>query len=104
MKKFADLTSEAKESLMNGDWTKLGQLMDSNFETRKSIYGEECLGQKNLKMIEIARKFGAHCKFPGNLMVLFFYNPYTYTYFELESSDMESYNHTNFYPFYGNGK
>ena len=81
MKKFADLTSEAKESLMNGDWTKLGQLMDSNFETRKSIYGEECLGQKNLKMIEIARKFGAHCKFPGSLMVLFFYNPYTYTYF-----------------------
>ena len=81
MKKFADLTSEANESLLNGDWTKLGQLMDCNFETRKSIYGEECLGQKNLKMIEIAQKYGAHCKFPGNLNVfLLFYNILKYLY------------------------
>ena len=77
MKKFADLTNEAKESLMGGDWTKLGQLMDCNFETRKSIYGNECLGQKNLQMIEIARKYGAHCKFPGNIIYI---NIPTFTY------------------------
>ena len=69
MKKFADLTSEAKDAILSGDWAKLGELMDCNFETRKSIYGEECLGKKNLQMIEIARKYGAHCKFPGKILV-----------------------------------
>ena len=69
MKKFADLTSEAKDAILSGDWAKLGELMDCNFETRKSIYGEECLGRKNLQMIEIARKYGAHCKFPGNFSI-----------------------------------
>ena len=71
MKKFADLTTEAKDAIITGDWSKLGELMDCNFETRKIIYGEECLGKKNLQMIEIARKYGANCKFPGRFFLLF---------------------------------
>ena len=64
MKKFADLTVEAKEAIEKSDYKKLGQLMDDNFLTRKKLYGEACLGNKNLQMIEIAQKYG-HCKFPG---------------------------------------
>jgi hypothetical protein len=36
-----------------------------NFDLRRKIYGDECLGDRNLKMVEIGRKYGAACKFPG---------------------------------------
>ena len=65
MKSFANFTIEAKEALEKKDWQRLGRLMDLNFEKRREIYGEAALGQKNLQMIEIARKHSAHCKFPG---------------------------------------
>lgn len=70
MQKFANLTLEAKEAIEKGDWAQLGHLMDCNFQTRQSIYGQACLGRKNLQMIEIARKHGAHCKFPGTCLFL----------------------------------
>ena len=65
MKSFANFTTEAVEALQNKNWQRLGQLMDLNFEKRREIYGDAALGQKNLQMIEIARKHSAHCKFPG---------------------------------------
>ena len=66
MKKFAELTELAVASIRDKDWQKLGSLMDDNFENRRSLYGDAALGEKNLKMIEIARKHGAHAKFPGS--------------------------------------
>ena len=69
MRKLAAITDEAKDIFESGskDWDSLAKLMNQNFELRRSIYGEECLGQGNLRMIEIGRKYGAGCKFPGNL-------------------------------------
>ena len=40
--------------------------MDENFATRRKLYGDETLGRKNLQMVDICQKYGAHCKFPGN--------------------------------------
>ena len=30
------------------------------------MYGDECIGEENLKMIDIGQKFEAACKFPGS--------------------------------------
>ena len=43
----------------------LSILFFQNFDLRRKVYGDECLGERNLKMVEIGRKFGAACKFPG---------------------------------------
>lgn len=40
--------------------------MNQNFEQRRKLYGDACLGDDNLKMISIARKFGASAKFSGS--------------------------------------
>ena len=72
MKMFGSLTLEAREALLQGNWPRLGELMDCNFQTRQSIYGQACLGSKNLQMIEIAKRHGAFCKFPGTKYNNFF--------------------------------
>lgn len=66
MKKFADLTEEAKTAIKNHDWSTLADLMNSNFEMRRELYGDAALGVDNLKMIEIGCSFGAAVKFPGS--------------------------------------
>jgi glucuronokinase len=43
-----------------------GALMDRNFDLRRAVYGDECLGWKNIRMVELARRFGASAKFPGS--------------------------------------
>ena len=50
MNKLADLATEAVEALEQQDWTRLGSLMDCNFDTRRQVYTEAALGSKNLKM------------------------------------------------------
>ena len=45
--------------------------MDQNFGTRRKLYGDETLGRKNLQMVDICQKYGAHCKFPGNFKLDF---------------------------------
>ena len=54
------------QALKSKDWSRFGQLMDENFATRRKMYGDETLGRKNLQMVDICQKYGAHCKFPGN--------------------------------------
>lgn len=65
MKAFAELTKKAKDAIQNKNWPGLAQLMNDNFGLRRSIYGDPCLGADNIKMVEIGRRFGAACKFPG---------------------------------------
>uniref|UniRef100_A0A3P9PGR2 Glucuronokinase with putative uridyl pyrophosphorylase n=1 Tax=Poecilia reticulata TaxID=8081 RepID=A0A3P9PGR2_POERE len=48
------------------DWTRLAQLMDQNFELRRSIYTDDCLGPGNLRMVQLARQFGSAVKLPGS--------------------------------------
>ena len=59
-------TERAKEALTAHDWAKLADLMDDNFELRRKTYGEAAIGQKMLKLIDIAHKHGASAKFPGS--------------------------------------
>uniref|UniRef100_A0AAR2LY59 Glucuronokinase with putative uridyl pyrophosphorylase n=2 Tax=Pygocentrus nattereri TaxID=42514 RepID=A0AAR2LY59_PYGNA len=66
MKRFAELTDEARAAFHTKDWPKLAQLMDENFELRRSIYTDDCLGPGNLKMVQLARQFGSAVKLPGS--------------------------------------
>lgn len=63
MRHFADLTTKGREALLNRDFSRLGELMDENFNTRRSIYD---LPAWQVEMIEIARSCGASAKFAGS--------------------------------------
>uniref|UniRef100_A0A3Q3CAE2 Glucuronokinase with putative uridyl pyrophosphorylase n=1 Tax=Haplochromis burtoni TaxID=8153 RepID=A0A3Q3CAE2_HAPBU len=66
MRRFAELTDQARTAFRDKDWSRLVQLMDQNFELRRSIYTDDCLGPGNLKMVELARQFGSAVKLPGS--------------------------------------
>jgi glucuronokinase len=63
MGKFAALAAQAKEALLSGDTPRLMQLMDGNFDTRRSIYQ---LPAGQIRMVEEARRTGASAKFAGS--------------------------------------
>ena len=63
MKFWADITDQARVCLDNGDWGKLADLMDANFDKRASIYR---LSEGNLRMVQVARSCGASAKFTGS--------------------------------------
>ncbi|KAI4895582.1 hypothetical protein NFI96_015674 [Prochilodus magdalenae] len=66
MKRFAELTDQARAAIHSKDWHRLAQLMDENFELRRSVYTDDCLGPGNLKMVQLARQFGSAVKLPGS--------------------------------------
>lgn len=66
VKQWVSLVDKAEAALSNGDHDAFRNLMDANFDLRRKLYGDECLGWKNLRMVEIARKHGAAAKFPGS--------------------------------------
>ena len=51
---------------MEENWKELASIMNMNFDLRRKIYGEKCIGEKMLRMIEQARKFQTSAKFPGS--------------------------------------
>ena len=63
MKRFSTLTASAKKLLEKGQKVKLGELLDENFDLRKSITQ---ISENNLKMVELARSQGASAKFTGS--------------------------------------
>ncbi|XP_038634611.1 glucuronokinase with putative uridyl pyrophosphorylase [Scyliorhinus canicula] len=66
MKTFAELTDLAKIAMESRNWHDLSELMNKNFELRRSIYTDACLGQGNLRMVQLGRKFGSAVKLPGS--------------------------------------
>jgi glucuronokinase len=66
MQQFAQFASEAREALENGDSQRLASLMDANFDLRRSLYGDAVIGEKNLRMIQLAREHGNAAKFCGS--------------------------------------
>ncbi|KAH0907361.1 hypothetical protein HID58_039188 [Brassica napus] len=66
MAEIAKLAEEGRTALLNKDYTKLKLLMNRNFDLRRSIFGDECLGAVNIEMVEVARKIGAAAKFTGS--------------------------------------
>ena len=67
MKSLTDSTVSAREALVSGEKEKLGDLMKANFALRKSMYGEEVIGKKNLEMTRIATTYGCLPKFTGSV-------------------------------------
>jgi glucuronokinase len=66
MRRLAELTDAAREALEARDYESLGCLMNENFDVRRRIYGDNCIGTTNLRMIELARSLGLPAKFPGS--------------------------------------
>ena len=56
MDRIADLALQGKEYLLNGDWTRLGELMNKNTQLRNEVSPPI---KKDQEMIEMALRYGA---------------------------------------------
>ncbi|MEE9602694.1 MAG: hypothetical protein V3V75_05270, partial [Thermoguttaceae bacterium] len=63
MGRFAKMTVEARQAILDGDTAQLGRLIDQNFDLRRSICR---LPVGQVEMVERARKVGATAKFAGS--------------------------------------
>lgn len=63
MQTFRALTDCGRSALMSGDWDALGQVMNENFDLRRTIMP---IAPENLRMVEAARSTGASAKFAGS--------------------------------------
>jgi glucuronokinase len=63
MQKYRTLTDNGRQCLMSGDWTGLGEVVDANFDLRRTIMN---IAPENLRMVEVARSVGASAKFAGS--------------------------------------
>ena len=63
MRKFAGIAAQGREVLLSHDAKRLAELMDENFNTRRSICN---LAPWQIQMIEVARQCGASAKFAGS--------------------------------------
>jgi glucuronokinase len=63
MKHFAEIAASGREALLRRDTQRLAQLIDENFDTRRSIYA---LPAWQVEMVETARRCGASAKFAGS--------------------------------------
>jgi glucuronokinase len=63
MQQYRDLTDRGRDALMAGDWDALGQVMNENFDLRRTIMP---IAPENLRMVEVARATGASAKFAGS--------------------------------------
>jgi len=63
MTTIAELASQARPCLLERDYETLAQLMNRNFDARRSIYN---LNPKHIRMVELARGIGASAQFAGS--------------------------------------
>ncbi len=63
MNRFAELTVCARQALVEHDAKRLGQLIDANFDLRRSICR---LPSEQTEIVERARRVGASAKFAGS--------------------------------------
>ncbi|KAM7268710.1 hypothetical protein ACFE04_010876 [Oxalis oulophora] len=66
MEEVANVAIEGQKALLEKDYSKFANLMNRNFDLRRSMFGDECLGDLNIEMVEIARRVGAASKFTGS--------------------------------------
>jgi glucuronokinase len=69
MNQFISFTEQARSILIHKNESKrreLAELMNKNFELRREIFGDQILGQTNLFIIELARKYNFAAKFTGS--------------------------------------
>jgi glucuronokinase len=63
MRQFARLAAQSRTALLERDVTRLGALMNENFDLRRTLYD---LPAWQLQMVEVARACGASAKFAGS--------------------------------------
>jgi glucuronokinase len=63
MQELAELTREGREALLAGDLRRFGQIMNRNFDIRRTICD---INPAHLRMVETARRAGATAKFAGS--------------------------------------
>jgi glucuronokinase len=63
MQQFAAVAAQGRTALLERDARKLAQLIDANFEIRRTIFN---LAPWQVKMVETARSVGASAKFAGS--------------------------------------
>lgn len=63
MHTYRDLTDRGRDALMAGDWDALGQVMNANYDLRRTIMD---IAPENHRMVETARATGASAKFAGS--------------------------------------
>ncbi len=61
--RWAEITVQGREALETGDREKLYQLINQNFDLRRSVMK---ISKRNIEMIELARSTGASAKFTGS--------------------------------------
>lgn len=66
IEKVADMAAEGTQALLEKDLLKFAELMNRNFDLRRSMFGDDVLGAMNLEMVEIPRRLGAASKFTGS--------------------------------------
>lgn len=63
MIRWAQITEEFRDSLLSSDKNKMHQLIDENFDLRKSLIP---ISTGNIEMVTLARSVGASAKFTGS--------------------------------------
>ena len=66
VEQWKKLTDAAKIAIQENNVPALQELMNANFNLRRELYGDACVGASNLRMIQIARDLGCAAKFPGS--------------------------------------
>jgi glucuronokinase len=66
MNEVAELAEKGKNVLLENNYKELVNLMNRNFDLRRQMFGDEALGELNIKMVEVARSVGAAAKFTGS--------------------------------------
>ncbi|XVE67847.1 hypothetical protein DITRI_Ditri09bG0020800 [Diplodiscus trichospermus] len=66
MKEVANIAAEGQSVILEKNYQKLAELMNRNFDLRRRMFGDECLGAINIDMVEVARRVGAASKFTGS--------------------------------------
>ncbi len=63
MKHFAEIASQGRAAILHREADRLAQLINENFDTRRSIYN---IAPWQVQMVETARACGASAKFAGS--------------------------------------
>ncbi|GKV07815.1 hypothetical protein SLEP1_g19530 [Rubroshorea leprosula] len=66
MQEVATVAEEGRTAILAKNYQKLAELMNHNFDLRRRMFGDECLGALNIEMVEVARRVGAASKFTGS--------------------------------------
>ncbi|OMO69270.1 hypothetical protein COLO4_29172 [Corchorus olitorius] len=66
MEEVANIAAEGQSVILEKNYQRLAELMNRNFDLRRRMFGDECLGALNIEMVEVARRVGAASKFTGS--------------------------------------